>query len=147
MENCPNLNVEGVMTIGRFGHDYSTGPNPDFEELIKCHQAVCETFNLDTKTVHMSMGMSDDFQEAVSRPEQMQFIPLNKNQPITINGIPQPQRSSFQMYISLLTFILIREIEILFARCHSQFTSPTDAFPLLIARICECHIILKIFSV
>ena len=30
MENCNNLNLSGVMTIGKFGHDYSTGPNPDF---------------------------------------------------------------------------------------------------------------------
>lgn len=55
------------MTIGRFGHDYSTGPNPDFEELIKCHANVCQSFSLDAKDVHMSMGMSDDFQEAVRR--------------------------------------------------------------------------------
>ena len=30
VENCNNLNFSGVMTIGKFGHDYSTGPNPDF---------------------------------------------------------------------------------------------------------------------
>lgn len=66
MENCPNLQVEGVMTIGSFGHDYTAGPNPDFEALIKCHQTVCETLKLDAKDVHMSMGMSDDYQEAVS---------------------------------------------------------------------------------
>lgn len=66
MEKCPNLQVEGVMTIGSFGHDYSTGPNPDFIELIKCHKNVCSTFKLDPTAVHMSMGMSDDYQEAVS---------------------------------------------------------------------------------
>lgn len=65
-EKCPYLVVEGVMTIGRFGHDYTTGPNPDFEELIKCHKTVCETFKMEPKDVHMSMGMSDDYQEAVS---------------------------------------------------------------------------------
>lgn len=66
MDNCPNLQVEGVMTIGSFGHDYTAGPNPDFVALIKCHKTVCETLNLDAKDVHMSMGMSDDYQEAVS---------------------------------------------------------------------------------
>lgn len=66
MENCPNLQVDGVMTIGSFGHDYKTGPNPDFVELIKCHKQVCDTFQLDPKDVQMSMGMSDDYQEAVS---------------------------------------------------------------------------------
>ena len=54
------------MTIGQFGHDYSTGPNPDFVELVKCHQKVCEEFKLEPKDVHLSMGMSDDYQEAVS---------------------------------------------------------------------------------
>lgn len=53
------------MTIGRFGHDYSTGPNPDFEELVKCHKTVCDTFQLEAKDVDLSMGMSDDYQEAV----------------------------------------------------------------------------------
>jgi len=30
MQNCNNLNFSGLMTIGKFGHDYSVGPNPDF---------------------------------------------------------------------------------------------------------------------
>lgn len=30
LNNCKNLNFSGVMTIGKFGHDYVTGPNPDF---------------------------------------------------------------------------------------------------------------------
>lgn len=61
------------MTIGRFGHDYTACPkNPDFEQLIKCHRDVCETFQLDPKDVHMSMGMSDDYQEAVG----LGFCPL-----------------------------------------------------------------------
>lgn len=65
-ENCKNLKLEGLMTIGRFGHDYSTGPNPDFECLLQCHQIVCETFNLNPADVQLSMGMSDDFEQAVS---------------------------------------------------------------------------------
>ncbi len=28
---CKNLRFLGFMTIGRIGHDYSTGPNPDFD--------------------------------------------------------------------------------------------------------------------
>lgn len=54
------------MTIGKFGHDYSTGPNPDFISLMKCHKEVCETLNLNEVNVDVSMGMSDDFEEAVS---------------------------------------------------------------------------------
>ncbi len=54
------------MTIGKFGHDYSTGPNPDFISLMKCHKDVCEAFSLSEADVEVSMGMSDDFEEAVS---------------------------------------------------------------------------------
>ena len=53
------------MTIGKFGHDYSTGPNPDFVALIHCHENICKLFNLKSEELHMSMGMSDDFEEAV----------------------------------------------------------------------------------
>lgn len=64
-EKCPNLNCHGVMTIGRFGHDYSTGPNPDFIELMKCHADICSTFEKDPEEVQVSMGMSDDYVQAV----------------------------------------------------------------------------------
>ena len=30
VKNCPMLRVKGLMTIGSFDHDLSTGPNPDF---------------------------------------------------------------------------------------------------------------------
>lgn len=30
---CPNLEFVGLMTIGSFGHDFSQGPNPDFQVL------------------------------------------------------------------------------------------------------------------
>lgn len=66
LENCKNLKLEGIMTIGKFGHDYTTGPNPDFICLMKCHEDVCNTFGLGPDDVHVSMGMSDDFEKAVS---------------------------------------------------------------------------------
>lgn len=66
LENCKNLKLDGIMTIGKFGHDYSTGPNPDFICLMKCHEDVCNTFGLGPDDVHVSMGMSDDFEKAVS---------------------------------------------------------------------------------
>lgn len=31
--NCDHLKVIGLMTIGKFDHDLSTGPNPDFQVL------------------------------------------------------------------------------------------------------------------
>ncbi|ETN62531.1 proline synthetase associated protein [Anopheles darlingi] len=65
LERCPNLSCDGVMTIGRFGHDYSTGPNPDFGTLMKCHEQICCTFERDPAEVQVSMGMSDDFVQAI----------------------------------------------------------------------------------
>lgn len=66
VENCKNLSPHGLMTIGQFGHDYSSGPNPDFLSLLDCHKNVCNAFNLTPDKVHISMGMSDDFEQAVS---------------------------------------------------------------------------------
>ncbi|XP_055848155.1 pyridoxal phosphate homeostasis protein [Episyrphus balteatus] len=64
-ENLKNLKVDGLMTIGRFGHDYSTGPNPDFIVMMECHRKVCEELNLEPSSVQVSMGMSDDFDKAI----------------------------------------------------------------------------------
>lgn len=65
-ENCKHLSPKGVMTIGMFGYDYSLGPNPDFLCLLDCHKNVCNTFNFTPENVQISMGMSDDFEKAVS---------------------------------------------------------------------------------
>lgn len=54
------------MTIGAFGHDYSKGPNPDFISLMQVHKQICEENQLNEKDVQVSMGMSDDFEKAVS---------------------------------------------------------------------------------
>ncbi|XP_055907294.1 pyridoxal phosphate homeostasis protein [Eupeodes corollae] len=64
-ENLKNLQVDGLMTIGKFGHDYATGPNPDFITLMECHRKVCEELKLDPSAVEVSMGMSDDFDKAI----------------------------------------------------------------------------------
>lgn len=64
---CQNLNVQGVMTIGAFGYDYSKGPNPDFITLMKCHQQICEECAIKPEDLQVSMGMSDDFEKAVRR--------------------------------------------------------------------------------
>lgn len=55
------------MTIGAFGFDYSQGPNPDFVSLMQVQKQICEENQLDIEDVQVSMGMSDDFEKAVSR--------------------------------------------------------------------------------
>lgn len=65
VENCKQLSVNGLMTIGQFGYDYSLGPNPDFLCLLDCHNNICNTINISPINVEISMGMSDDFEQAV----------------------------------------------------------------------------------
>lgn len=67
VDNCKNLTPSGLMTIGRFGHDYTLGPNPDFLCLLDCHKNVCDAFKLSPEKLQISMGMSDDFEQAVSQ--------------------------------------------------------------------------------
>lgn len=66
LENCKNLEVQGVMTIGQYDYDYSLGPNPDFISLMKCYEIIKSTYNLPADKIEVSMGMSSDFEEAVS---------------------------------------------------------------------------------
>lgn len=56
----------GIMTIGAYGFDYSTGPNPDLLALMECHEELCTDLQLKRDAVQVSMGMSDDFDRAVS---------------------------------------------------------------------------------
>jgi len=56
----------GIMTIGAFGFDYSNGPNPDFVSLMQVHRSICEAHSLAPDSVLVSMGMSNDFDKAVS---------------------------------------------------------------------------------
>ncbi|XP_045780492.1 pyridoxal phosphate homeostasis protein [Maniola jurtina] len=65
IKQCPNLNFQGLMTIGQYDYDTSLGPNPDFLSLAKCRQEVCEKLNLDINNVELSMGMSTDFEHAI----------------------------------------------------------------------------------
>lgn len=66
IDKCPHLSAAGIMTIGAYGFDYSTGPNPDLIALMECHEELCTDLQLDRDAVHVSMGMSDDFDRAVS---------------------------------------------------------------------------------
>ena len=64
-DNCPGLLFCGLMTIGSAGHDYTSGPNPDFEVLVSTREAVCSQLGLEARAVELSMGMSGDFEQAV----------------------------------------------------------------------------------
>lgn len=63
MDSCPYLEFCGLMTIGRLSHDYSGGPNPDFELMKGLQSKLVEQLKLDN--VELSMGMSGDYEEAI----------------------------------------------------------------------------------
>lgn len=65
LNDCSNLELDGLMTIGKFGYDAADGPNPDFVCLKKCRDELCQELGIDWKDVGLSMGMSDDFEHAV----------------------------------------------------------------------------------
>ena len=65
-DKCTGLEFCGLMTIGRLGHDYSTGPNPDFEVLVRTKENLCRQLGLDAGLVELSMGMSADYEHAVA---------------------------------------------------------------------------------
>ena len=63
---CPGLEFCGLMTIGRMSHNYSTGPNPDFEVLVRTREEMCSQLGVEPGAVELSMGMSADYKEAVA---------------------------------------------------------------------------------
>jgi len=64
--NCPNLRFGGLMSIGSRGHDYTAGPNPDFEKLVELRGRVAgELPELKVEELELSMGMSGDFPQAI----------------------------------------------------------------------------------
>uniref|UniRef100_A0A915EYQ1 Pyridoxal phosphate homeostasis protein n=1 Tax=Echinococcus canadensis TaxID=519352 RepID=A0A915EYQ1_9CEST len=64
-ECCPHLNLRGLMTIGRYGYDENLGPNPDFLCLYDCRNMVCDALGISKHSLHLSMGMSSDYEMAV----------------------------------------------------------------------------------
>lgn len=65
LSTCDGLEFCGLMTIGRVDHDYSAGPNPDFECLVQCKNVICEQGILKADDVELSMGMSADYEDAI----------------------------------------------------------------------------------
>ena len=64
---CKGLKIIGLMTIGSLDASLnSSNKNPDFEALVQCRENICKKFNIDLKQVELSMGMSHDYEQAVS---------------------------------------------------------------------------------
>ena len=68
-DNCSNLELAGLMTIGALGHslakEHEAGANPDFILLRKCRDEVSSELGVKNTDLELSMGMSNDFEEAI----------------------------------------------------------------------------------
>merc|ERR1712085_44010 len=60
-EQCPQLSINGLMTIGATG-DYSC-----FDTLVQCRDEVATVLGLEPHVLELSMGMSGDFEVAVAK--------------------------------------------------------------------------------
>jgi len=59
-DNCPLLHIAGLMTIGE------TGNTECFHRLAECRLAAATILNVEANALDLSMGMSGDFEEAIS---------------------------------------------------------------------------------
>merc|ERR1712228_541863 len=67
-EKCPKLRFSGLMTIGNLGNSLAISgnrPNPDFEVLRSVRKKGSEQLNVPESEIELSMGMSNDFEEAI----------------------------------------------------------------------------------
>merc|ERR550532_260678 len=67
-EKCPKLRFSGLMTIGNLGNSLSAvqdGGNPDFQSLRDVRREVSQQLNVPESEIELSMGMSNDFEEAI----------------------------------------------------------------------------------
>lgn len=59
VKSCPHLRIKGLMTIG------APGDLECFDTLVSCKQQVMDA--LEVSTLELSMGMSDDYEQAIAR--------------------------------------------------------------------------------
>lgn len=58
---CPNLDFQGLMTIG------SPGDVSCFDKLVQYRADLVQELGVDSSSLELSMGMSGDFEEAIKR--------------------------------------------------------------------------------
>jgi pyridoxal phosphate enzyme (YggS family) len=69
VDNCPHLQLTGLMTIGAIARSQATTPeneNEDFVALRETRDAVAEKLGWKKEQLELSMGMSADFEGAIA---------------------------------------------------------------------------------
>lgn len=72
VSSCEHLNLTGLMTIGRYGDTTSEC----FDRLVACRKRVAEAIGKAETDLDLSMGMSGDFELAVSLAHGSEVILL-----------------------------------------------------------------------
>lgn len=70
---------------------------PPFQMLLSLRQEVCEKLNLPVEKVELSMGMSTDFQHAVSMVSFCHPFSRERNVPAPAAGTPKSSPGVIQM--------------------------------------------------
>jgi len=68
-DECPNLRLQGLMTIGAIARSKATTPeneNEDFTRLREARDKVAGDLGVEPQTLELSMGMSEDFEGAIA---------------------------------------------------------------------------------
>ncbi|KAG2379573.1 hypothetical protein C9374_006690 [Naegleria lovaniensis] len=67
LEQCPHLNLRGLMTIGSYEHSQDPERNPDFEKLVQFKTELFEKMAelAQINPFELSMGMSHDYEVAI----------------------------------------------------------------------------------
>lgn len=60
-DNCPFLNISGLMTIG------AVNDSSCFDKLVNSRLVVAELLNVNSNSLELSMGMSGDFETAIEK--------------------------------------------------------------------------------
>lgn len=68
-DECPHLNLLGLMTIGAIARSVqsSEAVNEDFEALARVRKEVADELKLNEEDLELSMGMSADFEAAIKQ--------------------------------------------------------------------------------
>lgn len=68
-EQCPHIKLAGLMTIGAIARSQATTPEPENEDFIVLRDTrdnVAKELGLGPEELELSMGMSSDFEGAIS---------------------------------------------------------------------------------
>ncbi|KAG0636581.1 hypothetical protein HOY80DRAFT_976998 [Tuber brumale] len=67
LEECEHLTLQGLMTIGAIARSHESDiPNEDFLMLKRVRDEVAQEVGMRPEELELSMGMSEDFEQAVS---------------------------------------------------------------------------------